>query len=391
MLPISAQFAAALSSGTFQPITQLTVWGRSVASEPASYQQLLPTPGNSITIIGGSVTLDTTQPVWRTCQATLADPGRWLVPETLFSPLTPFGNEVRISQGIQYPNGTQELIPMGVYALTAVPPLWSNANVTIPIQGSDRGSTVGLRLLRQPVNIVTGQDLGDTIESLIGGLIPNNGQLNINPLAYNVALEATTLYQGDNPWTDAQSMTQNAGFLLYFDPFGNAQLQPTPNFPSQVPVWPYNVGTGTLLKTAQRTLSQTGPSGPISNDFLTIYEGTSTTYTANPPVQAEASETNPASPFYTGGSYGDVPTFVYTAVLQGTSAATASAQQLLTLNEGEADTLTLTATANPALDAYDVFSVNVPRLYLNGNYFLQGATTPFALGGDQSLTVVAVT
>ncbi len=390
MLPISAKFAAALAAGTLQWLTQVTVWGQATPGDAASYQQLLPAPGETISILSGSTSVDTTQPVWGTLQATLGDPGGWLTPRTLFDPLTPFGNELRVQQGIQYADGTQELIPVGVYPLTVVNPVWTGAQYTIQVQGSDRASNVGLRMLKSPFNIATGQSLGQVVESLIGSLMPNNAQLNINPAAYSVTMEATTFYQGDNPWTDAQTAAVNAGFILYFDAYGNAQLQPTPNFPGQSPAWSFGVGQGTLLRQASRVLSQSGPNGPIANDYLMVYEGTSTTYTANPPVQAEVSETNPASPFDTGGRYGDVPFFDYTSVLQGTSAATAAAQQMLTLGEGEADTLTLSTLPNPALQPYDVVTVDVPQMYIDGPYYVQALTTPFG-PGTQSLTVVEVT
>jgi len=395
--PISQNFQAALGSGTFAQICQVQIWGRSNPTDPTTFQRLLPPSGTgpdgnpySIAVLQGSVNLDTTQPIFRTLNMSLIDQWGWLMPESPTSPLSAFGNEAWIYSGIEYSNGVQELIPMGKFSITSVIPTWTGGQTTISVQGSDRGYTVGLQALQNPINFNAGTTVASATQTLIGSIIPNGGQLVISPAAYAATLAATTLNQGDNPFTDAATMAGNSGLLLHFDVFGNCQLGLAPQLSGQNPSFTFNTGQGGVLLSAQRPMSQIGPSGPIANNFLMVYEGTSTTSTTNPPVVGQAQDINPASPTYINGPYGIVTQFVYTSVAQGQQSANQAAQLLLDLSIGEADGLLLTTTPNPALDSYDVLQANIPELYVNGTYFLTAATTPFTLGSSQSLTLSLV-
>lgn len=384
MQSISARFAATLPY-TYQLANLAVVWGQS----GGSYQQLLPAAGNVISMLSGSVTVDTTQAVRRTLTLTLADPQGWLVPQcTPTGAMSPFGGEVQVSTGITYPDGTRELIPLGIFAMTSVvPTLGPSGDLTIAVQGSDRSYTVGLRALKQPVSVATGQSVSQGIQTLIGNLMPNGARLFIAASASSVTMEATTFNMGDNPWQDAVGIANNAGYQLYFDVNGDCQCQPMPNPPTLKPVWNFVYGQGSMVTSVSRNLTQVGPDGPISNDIIVVYEGTGTAISDNPPIQAEYEDTNPQSATYVSGPYGDVPSFVYSTVAQGQAAAQAAAQQQLYQNLGQADGLTLTTLPAPMLDGYDVVTCTFPKLSVGGNYIVQAVTIPIGVGGTGSLTV----
>ncbi|HVC23491.1 MAG TPA: DUF5047 domain-containing protein [Candidatus Dormibacteraeota bacterium] len=378
MFPVSQRFATAIA-GTYQIAASATVWG----IQGGVYQQLLPPPGQTIKVLSGSVTTDTTQAVRRTLTMTLADPQGWLTPLSIpGAPLSPFGTEIQVSSGVTYSDGTTEQIPLGIFALTTVNPNFSGADFSIAVQGSDRGATVGLRALKQPVSVFTGQSVLSTIQTLIGSLLPNGSRLVAAPGASTALVDATTFNMADNPWADAFGVAQNAGLQLYFDVPGNAQLQPVPDPSTQGSSWSFVYGPGSMILGASRTLTQVG----VWNDFIVIYEGTGTTASSNPPIQGVYQDTNPLSATNVNGPLGDVPAFVYTAVLQGQAAANAAAKQLLLQSLGTADGLALTTMPVPMLDGYDVVTVVIPKLGISSNYVVQAVTTPIGMG-SASLTL----
>jgi hypothetical protein len=380
MYPASALFQSTCS-GSYKIAQNVLVFSEGV--------QVLPPAGQNIAIAsaGGTVTVDTTQAVRRTMSITLLDPNGWLTPASASSPLSPFGNEMQLFSGITYTSGAVELIPLGIFAMTSVEPTFSGNNFTIAVQGSDRGYTVGLRTLTSPISFAAGISVASAMTTLIGGLMPNGAQLVMNSAAYSATMVATTLNMGDNPWTDAVQLAQNIGMQLYFDLYGNCQLQPVPDPTTVSASFGFNYGNGSMIQGAARNLTQQGDSGPISNDFYMIYEGTGTTASDNPPVQGRAFDNNPQSPMYIYGPFGDVPSFVYTSVLQTQTDADAAAQQLLSLSEGQADGLTLTTQPVPFLDGYDVVSVDIPKMYVNANYVIDALTIPIGLGQGSTLTL----
>lgn len=409
MLPISARFQGALESGTFQAVALSQVYGRTAPTDPTSFGVLLPPPGNvpgtnspyTIPVLSGSVVVDTTQPVRSTVSLTLVDQYGWLTPATLFSPLSPLGNEIWVWSGMQYPDGTQELIPAGVFAITQVSLTYTGTDNTIMVSGSDRGYTVGLRLLQTPTTLAAGSTLASALSQLVTPNLPNGAQLFMDPSCSTITLASTSLSQGDNPWSDAVTLCANAGLQCYFDVNGNCVVTPVPDPSTQSSVWTYAQTPGGLLLAVTRNLSQqattsgslggsSGAStGTVSNAFYMIYQGTQTTSSGTPPIVGSALDQNPQSPMFVGGPYGLVPQFVYTGVLQGQDAADAAAAQLLAQSEGQVDSVTVTCTSNPALQGLDVVTVDVPAINLGANYVVSGYTTPLGLG-PQTLTLRAI-
>src|SRR4051812_5800069 len=64
---------------------------------------------------GGSVSVDRAQAIPRTCTVTIPDPG--LIPRTPADQLATYGARLRISRGVDYGDGSQELVPLGVFRL----------------------------------------------------------------------------------------------------------------------------------------------------------------------------------------------------------------------------------------------------------------------------------
>ncbi len=101
MYPSSAAFKAAVLTDHVV-VSKAEVW--------ASDQKL-----REIDIADGTVTVDSSSAVRRTCEVVLVTnrESTNLVPDNDFDLLTPFGNELRLFRGVQYSDGTKEYVPLG--------------------------------------------------------------------------------------------------------------------------------------------------------------------------------------------------------------------------------------------------------------------------------------
>src|SRR6185369_8938102 len=97
--PVSGLFLDALRGGQYQNVVEADVYyvGNFIATLPLS---------------AGSVTIDRTAHIRRTCTVTVASPS--FIPLFAASALAPYGTELRIKMGIKYPSGAVEMVPLGV-------------------------------------------------------------------------------------------------------------------------------------------------------------------------------------------------------------------------------------------------------------------------------------
>ncbi|MFZ4770640.1 MAG: DUF5047 domain-containing protein, partial [Ferruginibacter sp.] len=89
--------------------------------------------------ISGEVTIDNRRSIRRQCSLEFIDTDGTLVPlNNRSSVLLPYNRELRVYRGIQFPDGTEELVPLGVFILTTVDITDTAQGVKISVQGSDR-------------------------------------------------------------------------------------------------------------------------------------------------------------------------------------------------------------------------------------------------------------
>src|SRR5580698_9828122 len=73
----------------------------------------------------GQVIVDQTNVIRRSCsQVKMVDPTGSITPSDPSEPLFPDGAEIQIFHGIQYPDGTQEVVSLGVFLIEEVD-VWS--------------------------------------------------------------------------------------------------------------------------------------------------------------------------------------------------------------------------------------------------------------------------
>lgn len=367
MYPLSAAYRAAIAGGGYRVAAAVHVY--------AGSEQVA-----ALTAETGSFTVDRNAAQRRRCQLTIT-PAPGVFPTTISAPLTPFGNEIRPYFGVQYANGSTELIPMGVYVMTTVTGTVTSADTTISVAGYDRSWTVAQRKFLGPYQ-VSSSDPGTAIQAILNAQAPGLPPLNMTPTGFSLPSPLPTFKQGDDPWAACLTIADAAGCELFFDLQGVPVGRPIPNPAQQPTVWSFTDGPA-----GPTSLSRGWTREGVSNDFTVIGSGAN----VQPPVSARAQDTSPGSPTYVSGSFGDVPSFINSSLVTSTAAAQAAASNALTAALGLVESVTLESVPNPAWDVDDVASVVNRVSGCNGRYVVDSIQHVFHAADSTRLSMRAVT
>lgn len=368
MYPVTDKFLAAVRD-SHAPATYVDIWYNGAVTKAG------------IRVVSGSITVDRTQNIRRTCSVVLGDPT--LFPTYVQSPLSPFGAEAHIYQGITYMDGTTEVVPLGIFSLETVTYEESvtQSNGGLPqFTGMDRSQVLARETFLTPVDY-SGWTTFEAITKLVSTALPNV-TVNIDPSLINPVLPGGTTFSAAR--LDAiQSLAAGIGAEAYFDVDGVFQVIPIAVLTQanlagglRNPAWTVDASTAAaqanggsakgVLVEAARGISRTDAYNGIA-----VY-GTSSTSSTQ--AFGVALDTDPRSPTYWGGPYMSSPPGPYghvtttlqissvTTDQQATIAATAALQDSL----GLARTLAFTCAPNPALEAGDFLKL----VYPGGTYEL---------------------
>lgn len=296
----------------------------------------------------GGITVRSDSEVRREIDLTIVDPT--LIPTARNSLLTPHGTELWVRKGFRYPDGSTELIPVGIFRIDK--PQATLGGIGISVTGVDRG-----RLLAEDSFITTAQSLpGATVVAEIIRLIRQT-----IPAAIITDLTGSTLVarlvsweQGTSRWDAIAELALAINAEVYCTPTGAFVIRPVPQITSG-PVWMVDIGeTGVIIggtETWDRELTfnaATARSEPSDGSN---------------PVQATVYDLLASSPTYWNGPFGHRPKPAYSSPLLTTVAScTAAAQTILARSTAPARTVTVSAVPNPALEAGDVVTLVLPGL-----------------------------
>lgn len=347
---------------THKPIFSVQVWNGN------NYVQDLPG------MIDGTVDVDETRAVRRICTLNLQSagyPADDLVPVLETDLLHPAsGNEIRIFRGIDYQNGTQDLVPLGVFR-PSTPKIVDDGNsVSVSISGNDRSFWLSRLKWQVPYNIASGTDLALAIRSAILFLSPNT-PINFtatnpapNGVSYTVTAQAfgLNITQSNQPWVDLVALAATAGFELFFDVQGVCVLRPIP-LPSTISQSRvFTEGAGCTMTQLERDLDETSE----YNGVIVVGNGT-----GGAPVRGTATVTDTSQPNYWGGPWGKVPLIVETTAFpapgQGSTAATnqatAAAKARLQLVNRALSAVSADIVPDPTLQEGDGLGVVREKVY----------------------------
>jgi hypothetical protein len=367
MYPSSAAFKAAVRTDHIV-IAKAEVW--------ASDQKL-----QEINISEGSVSVNSSSAVRRTCEVTLVT-GRELaslVPDNDFDLLTPFGNELRLFRGVQYYDGTQEYVPLGVFVITSVEIKDTNEGVSISLEGVDRSIKISRNKWTEPYQMVNGS-LEDSLADLLRDRYPD-AQTNFT--ATNVTINQVVLgtERNNDPWKDAVEISELVGYDLFFDANGIVQLAPFPTLDGSTIVANFKEGEETTILDLNRTIS----TRETYNGVIYIIEGAEVPV----PIRVEVFDEDSTSPTYRFGKFGEVPIFVNSNLLRTEAEAIIAASSLLNLYIGAQETISWNSLVDPTLDVQDVVYIKAEGAKVDRVVIIDSLSIP--LTPEASMSAVART
>ncbi|MFJ9633840.1 DUF5047 domain-containing protein [Streptomyces sp. NPDC101175] len=310
----------------------------------ATRVQLFLTTGQVIDIphTGGSVTVDRSQAIRRTCTVTVADPS--LIPRTPGDQLATYGARLQISRGIDYGDSTQpELIPLGTFRFDSVGGDVNQGPVTL--QGNSLEVVVADDKFTSPYT-ATGTVVA-AITSLIRRSLPAADILSritdipIGSRAYDI--------QAD-PWAGCQEIAAAAGAEVFCNADGVFVIATLPDLSTAVPVWAIEAVEGGVYVSATRAMS----TGKVFNGILASGENTADNVA---PVSYLATDNDPGSPTYWGGPFGRRPDFYSSSTLITTAACMNAARLKLAQATAPNASGDISSLPNPALEPGDVVRV----------------------------------
>ncbi|MET8079979.1 DUF5047 domain-containing protein [Streptomyces sp. NPDC005303] len=358
MYPVSDRFLARLAE----------------SHTPVTLVQLFLADGRVIEVphTGGSVTVDRGQANRRTCTVTVADVT--LIPRTPTDQLATYGARLRISRGVDYGDGSQELVPLGVFRLDSVDGDVTQGPVTL--QGKDLSAIVADDKFTAPYR-ATGT-VASAITALIQRSIP--GADVVSTVASTTI--GTRVYDVEaDPWTGVQEIAAAAGAECYATADGTFTISTLPDLLTTEPAWSIEATEGGVYIKASRSMSSDG----VYNGVMARGENTSDNVA---PVSSLVVDNDPNSPTYWSGPYGRRPFFYSSSTLVTTAqclqAATLKLAQLKAPNaSGDISSL-----PNPALEPGDVLRL----MHEDGSRELHQAASfsvPLDLGGEFPIATIS--
>lgn len=340
------------------------------------------TRGN-IAVVDGSITVDRTAQIRRQLSVTLGD--TTLFPKYVQSPLAPFGAEIRIYQGLQYLDNTQEVVPLGVFTIEEVDredsPSQQYGGLPV-ITAYDRSQVLKRDQFIQPADY-SGWSIRDAIQKIVGMALPSVTVV-FDPALGDATLPGGTIFNQDR-LSAVQALATSLGGESYFDVEGVLQVVPVPTLTQANlaaglinPAWVVDASTTAaqangakpkgVLVTALRGISRTNAFNAVA-----VYGNANG---SDPQPYAIALDTDSRSPSYWGGTtasatpgpYGHVPDIQQISTVTSTAQAQTTANALLANSLGAARSLSFQSLHNPALEAGDllkfIFSDGTVELHL---------------------------
>lgn len=326
----------------------------------------------------GNVTIDSNNSLRRSCSVSLVDDTGELTPSSASDLLTPFGNEVKLYRGIRFPDGGEELVPLGVFVMTDVSLSDSGAAVEIEISGYDRAKRIERAQFTQPAQIAANTNYAKAIQDLILFRVPGI-QFKPSELGqwYAQTTRVTpllTFNEQDDPWEKAREMAQSIGRDLYFDADGYCVMPLQPDPTSSPAMWTYADGEDAMLLGASNSWS----AEQAFNWIIITGESTSNAL----PYRGEAKDMDPASPTYIYGPMGAVPWFLADAYVTSDAQAAEAALGILRKVIGTTENVSFPAMVNPAHEGGDIVSIVRAKSKINNLYVLDRITIPMNVDGQ---------
>ena len=305
-----------------------------------------PTGGVELPLLGGDVKLTSTADVNGSVDFTISG-DYWDV-------LQPYGAELFVERGIDFGDGTRELVPCGYYGIEEISrDGFGPARVT----GFDRGKRLQRNRVVYPIEFPAGSTHRAIFEHLVNGTGPagqpirNYGMFGPDvPIIFtgydpDLAKIGTSLTCEDDAHALLSKIADARGCVLRFARTGELLVQPRNLPPGAEPVYTVRPGpAGNLVNWSQK-VTRDG----VYN--IVVARGSDP---ANPTGYRLAYNDDPTHPLYWTGPFGKIVRYYASPLIQSFEAADVAAESVLARYRGLPTSLSMMAVPNPALDPLDV-------------------------------------
>lgn len=308
----------------------------------------------------GSVQVNASSPIRRTLSATIA--------ASIGDPeVDVFRTELLAEYGITGLNGVTTWIPVGVFVVVDAQ---EAGDGIVTVKGEDRWRRVVNARFLSPTT--TSGSTVTAIEQLVEGA---DARITCTDLTGSSATHGPAVWDRDRDKA-VMELAKSIGAVVVFDVEGNAEIRPEPTLGDPV-VWRVYGGDGGVLVTSRRGASQGNTYNAVSVD------GESSD--GSPPVHAELTVTDSASPLVYGGPFARRPRFYRSPLITTQTQADNAAAALLAKVTGIARSVSVESAPHPGLDGGDVIDVEVaPGVF--ERHIVDGFTLPLGPGGVEIAT-----
>lgn len=324
-------------------------------------------------VTAGSITSDRSSAVLSRCDLTLAEPT--LLPLDAGDPLSPFGFELAVRRGVDYLDGTTEMMPLGVFPIQTSK--MSGVSLIRDVSAMDRAQKVIDADFEDAYPIAAGTNFGTAIQAMINAGVPG---LTYAFASTTFTTPALTHAAFSGRWTQAQAMARSIGMELFFDGLGQCVMRPEPDVRSVTPVWTIAESVtgarGVLLSIDTEQSRQ-----DTFNKVVMVGQNASNAAQ----YRGIAFDNDPASPTYYYGGFGKKPRQFSSALIGSQAQADQAAAATLTSQLGMAASLTLGAVPNPSLEPGDPILVKRALLGISEVHLADKIVTGLAPGTVQQI------
>ena len=323
---------------------------------------------SDIPVIDGSLKVDRNSRSRRSGSLTLGDPS--FFPKVSSGLFAPYSTEIVIRSGLVYTDGSEELVPLGVFLVNDNQA--DEAEGLIPtIQFFDRAHRVyetsthvsdGGPLMLPTNHPFSGSPAQTAIETILSYPAPGWPTntlwgVYIDPALSNPILPGGSFEGDTDRWQVALDLAEIMGADVYFDVFGSAVVKPvpgiTPDTKSTDAVFTINSGEDGVMISLSQNITR-------ENTYNRVVMLGATPDGESPQAMAVVADTNPASPTYWNGLFGKKTLRVSNSRLVSDEQCLIAAQAKLKNSLGLSKNVSFGSIANPALDVGDIILVIYP-------------------------------
>lgn len=332
-----------------------------------------------LTATGGNVQEDATADVRRRCSITCVDATGDLTPRGAEDLLTPYGTELRPYRGVRYDDGTEELMPLGVFRISQSDVDDSvGGSPDIRIEAFDRSRTIQRNKFVEPYVIEEGTNVVEAIKALVQRTFVD---AEFDAISSTITTSGPTVFDTNtDPWQAIQTLAKSIGCEAFYDANGLFVIAPPVDIDAMPsPDFTFIEGHGCTMTNIATKFTDEAFNGIVLTGESVGDE--------EEPVRAVVWDDEPTSPTYHLGPFGEHPEFITDQNVKTEAEAENAARALLQERLGATSQVSITAWPNPALYVGGVVEVRRERSGIDGLYVVDAVTTPLDAKTAGSYTV----